>query len=47
MHHTNSKDQVYYTVSYDVKMTPQSASIKFELEFNGHSYGEVQATYFE
>ncbi|OJJ67906.1 hypothetical protein ASPBRDRAFT_199609 [Aspergillus brasiliensis CBS 101740] len=45
--HTNSRGEVYYKVEYNLTMTPQSASIKFELEFNGQSYGEVQATYFE
>ncbi|RDK39918.1 actin-like ATPase domain-containing protein [Aspergillus phoenicis ATCC 13157] len=45
--HTNSKGKVYYKVEHVLVMTPQSASIKFELEFNGQSVGEVQANYFE
>ncbi|GFN20290.1 Hsp70 family protein [Aspergillus tubingensis] len=45
--HTNSKGTEYYTISHVMIMTPGSASIKFELEFNGQSYGEVQATYFD
>ncbi|PYH33730.1 Hsp70 family protein [Aspergillus neoniger CBS 115656] len=45
--HTNSKGTEYYTISHVMIMTPGSASLKFELEFNGQSYGEVQATYFD
>ncbi|PWY73462.1 actin-like ATPase domain-containing protein [Aspergillus eucalypticola CBS 122712] len=45
--HTNSKGTEYYTISHVMTMTPGSASIKFELELNGQSYGEVQATYFD
>ncbi|KAI2828403.1 hypothetical protein CBS11852_10300 [Aspergillus niger] len=44
---TNSKGKVYYKVEHVLVMTPQSASIKFELEFNGQLVGEVQANYFE
>ncbi|PYI07367.1 actin-like ATPase domain-containing protein [Aspergillus sclerotiicarbonarius CBS 121057] len=42
---TNSKGKKYYTVNYDLVMTPLSGSIKFELEFNGASYGQIEATY--
>ncbi|GIJ99522.1 hypothetical protein Aspvir_001655 [Aspergillus viridinutans] len=42
---TNSLGQGYYKIPYDIAMTPASASILFNLEFNGVSYGSVQAKY--
>ncbi|GIJ83087.1 hypothetical protein Asppvi_001605 [Aspergillus pseudoviridinutans] len=42
---TNSVGQSYYTIPYQIAMTPTSASILFNLEFNGVSYGSVQAKY--
>ncbi|KAF7165714.1 hypothetical protein CNMCM5623_009814 [Aspergillus felis] len=42
---TNSLGQSYYTIPYQTAMTPTSASILFNLEFNGVSYGSVQAKY--
>ncbi|RHZ44338.1 uncharacterized protein CDV56_100181 [Aspergillus thermomutatus] len=41
----NSLGQKYYTIPYQITMTPTSASILFNLEFNGVSYGSVQARY--
>ncbi|KAG2026582.1 hypothetical protein GB937_001363 [Aspergillus fischeri] len=42
---TNSSGQKYYEVAFEIAMTPTSASILFDLEFNGVSYGSVQAKY--
>jgi hypothetical protein len=42
---TNSLEQEFYEVIYQIAMTPTSASILFNLEFNGVSYGSVQAKY--
>ncbi|KAL4960015.1 Hsp70 family protein [Aspergillus stella-maris] len=42
---TNSKGVEYYGIFYDLVMTPTSASLIFELEFNGVSYGFVRTKY--
>ena len=42
---TNSKGKQYYKVSYVLEMTFKSASIFFELLFEGISYGSVRAKY--
>ncbi|PWY75036.1 actin-like ATPase domain-containing protein [Aspergillus heteromorphus CBS 117.55] len=42
---TNSRGTKYYRVNYVLIMTPRSASITFELEFNGTSYGLIQSKY--
>ncbi|KAL4789568.1 actin-like ATPase domain-containing protein [Aspergillus venezuelensis] len=42
---TISKGVGYYEVSYDLVMTPTSASLLFELEFNGVPYGCVRTKY--
>ncbi|RAL01421.1 Hsp70 family protein [Aspergillus ibericus CBS 121593] len=41
----NSKGEQYYSIQHDLIMTPLSGTIKFELEFNGASYGQVETTY--
>ncbi|KAJ5726922.1 hypothetical protein N7493_005949 [Penicillium malachiteum] len=43
--HQNSQGCKYYKVNYDLVVTPCSASILFELQFNGISYGTVRASY--
>ncbi|KFZ23288.1 hypothetical protein V502_02233, partial [Pseudogymnoascus sp. VKM F-4520 (FW-2644)] len=40
---TNSKGKQYYKVPYEIEMTFKSASIFFELVFEGISYGSVRA----
>ncbi|KAL4775879.1 hypothetical protein BDW60DRAFT_176991 [Aspergillus nidulans var. acristatus] len=35
----------YFVVPYVLSMTPTSASLLFELEFNGVSYGSVRTRY--
>ncbi|KAJ5618585.1 hypothetical protein N7528_006696 [Penicillium herquei] len=42
---TNSHGVNYYKVSFDLVLTPCSASMIFELQFNGISYGTVRANY--
>lgn len=41
----NSKGIEYYTIDVVVQLTPTSASLLFEMEFNGVSYGSVRAKY--
>lgn len=41
----NSKGQEYYRISFDLVLTPASASLLFELEFRGVSYGIVRSKY--
>ncbi|KAE8153551.1 actin-like ATPase domain-containing protein [Aspergillus avenaceus] len=41
----NSKGEEYYKVTFNVNMTPSSASLLFELEFNGLSYGAISTKY--
>lgn len=43
--HVNSKGVQYYKVDYNLVLTPRSASLLFELQFNGMNYGTVQARY--
>ncbi|KAJ5715488.1 uncharacterized protein N7483_012669 [Penicillium malachiteum] len=43
--HTNSAGKKCYKVNYNLVLTPCSASMIFELEFNGISYGTVRASY--
>ncbi|KFX96515.1 hypothetical protein O988_05263 [Pseudogymnoascus sp. VKM F-3808] len=42
---TNSKGKQYYKIPYELEMTFKSASIFFELVFEGISYGSVRAKY--
>ncbi|KAF4179419.1 hypothetical protein CNMCM7927_001862 [Aspergillus lentulus] len=42
---TNYAGEEYYTIPFQIAMTPTSASIFLNLEFNGVSYGSVQAKY--
>ncbi|KAJ5258405.1 hypothetical protein N7524_009961 [Penicillium chrysogenum] len=42
---TNSRGKQYYHVSYDLVLTPTSASLLFDLQFNGVSYGSVRSRY--
>ncbi|KAH2737389.1 hypothetical protein KXV39_008198 [Aspergillus fumigatus] len=41
----NSKGVEYFVVPYKLVMTPTSASLLFELEFEGLSYGSVRSKY--
>ncbi|RAL16833.1 Hsp70 family protein [Aspergillus homomorphus CBS 101889] len=41
----NSQDAEYVEVHFDLVMIPTSASLLFELEFNGASYGSVRSKY--
>ncbi|KAH2138959.1 hypothetical protein KXV68_008299, partial [Aspergillus fumigatus] len=41
----NSKGVDYFVVPYKLVMTPTSASLLFELEFEGLSYGSVRSKY--
>ncbi|KAL4925366.1 Hsp70 family protein [Aspergillus undulatus] len=41
----NSKGVEYFKVPYTLTMTPTSASLLFELEFNGVCYGSVRSRY--
>ena len=43
--HQNSKGEEYYKIVFQLVLTPQSASLLFELEFNGISYGTVRSRY--
>ncbi|EAW11693.1 uncharacterized protein ACLA_093920 [Aspergillus clavatus NRRL 1] len=42
---TDSRGKKYYRIDYQIVMTPTSASLLFHFEFNGVSYGSVQAKY--
>ncbi|KAJ5261133.1 Heat shock protein 70 family [Penicillium angulare] len=42
----NSSGQEYYIINYKLVLTPLSASLLFDLEFNGMSYGTVRANYY-
>ncbi|KGO76318.1 Heat shock protein 70 family [Penicillium italicum] len=42
---TNSKGTQFYHVSFDLVLTPTSASLLFDLQFNGVSYGSVRSRY--
>ncbi|RAH80826.1 actin-like ATPase domain-containing protein [Aspergillus japonicus CBS 114.51] len=41
----NSSGNEYYEITYTLKVTPASASLLFDLEFNGVSYGSVSSRY--
>ena len=41
----NSKGKEYYKINYQLVLTPKSASLLFDLEFNGMSYGTVRSRY--
>ena len=41
----NSKGAVYYVIEYSLVLVPSSASLIFELHFNGLSYGMVRSRY--
>lgn len=41
----NSKGKEYYKINYQLLLTPKSASLLFDLEFNGMSYGTVRSRY--
>lgn len=43
--HHNSKGKAYYRIDYQLGLTPTSASLLFDLEFNGISYGTVRSRY--
>ncbi|KAJ5548339.1 hypothetical protein N7513_005573 [Penicillium frequentans] len=43
--YVNSKGVRYYKVNFNLVLTPKSASLLFELRFNGMNYGTVQARY--
>ncbi|CAG8890324.1 unnamed protein product [Penicillium egyptiacum] len=42
---TNSRGKQFYHVSYDLVLTPTSASLLFDLQFNGVSCGSVRSRY--
>ncbi|CAG8063897.1 unnamed protein product [Penicillium nalgiovense] len=42
---TNSRGNQFYHVNYDLVLTPTSASLLFDLQFNGVSYGSVRSRY--
>ncbi|KAF9883002.1 hypothetical protein FE257_004342 [Aspergillus nanangensis] len=42
---TNSQGVQYFKIPFKLVMTPTSASLLFELEFNGVSYGSVRTKY--
>ncbi|KAJ5931069.1 hypothetical protein N7466_006562 [Penicillium verhagenii] len=42
---TNSRGVEYYVIKFELVLTPFSASMLFELQFNGERYGSVQAEY--
>ena len=42
----NSNGLEYYDVHYDLVLTPLSASLMFELEFNSLPYGTVRSSYY-
>ncbi|CAG7939634.1 unnamed protein product [Penicillium olsonii] len=41
----NSKGQTYYRVAFELVLIPSSATLVFELQFNGISYGMVRSRY--
>lgn len=41
----NSKGEEYFAIDYSLVMTPTSASLPFELVFQGVSYGIVRSKY--
>ncbi|KAK4861131.1 hypothetical protein LT330_004047 [Penicillium expansum] len=41
----NSKGKQFYHIEYDLVLTPTSASLLFDLQFNGVSYGSVRSRY--
>ncbi|CAG7936151.1 unnamed protein product [Penicillium nalgiovense] len=41
----NSRGNQFYHVNYDLVLTPTSASLLFDLQFNGVSYGSVRSRY--
>jgi hypothetical protein len=41
----NSKGVEYFKIRFNLVMTPTSASLLFELEFDGVPYGSVSAKY--
>lgn len=41
----NSKGKEYYKINYQLVLTPKSASLLFDLEFNGMPYGTVRSRY--
>jgi hypothetical protein len=43
--HTNSKGVDYYRICFDLVLTPTTASLLFDLQFNGVSYGSVRSRY--
>jgi hypothetical protein len=43
--HTNSKGVDYYRICLELVLTPTSASLLFDLQFNGVSYGSVRSRY--
>lgn len=43
--HQNSNGKEFYRVNYQLVLTPKSASLLFDLEFNGISYGTVRSRY--
>ncbi|KZN90257.1 Heat shock 70 kDa protein [Penicillium chrysogenum] len=42
---TNSRGKQFYHVDYDLVLTPTSASLLLDLQFNGVSYGSVRSRY--
>ncbi|KAJ5116878.1 hypothetical protein N7456_001226 [Penicillium angulare] len=42
----NSSGQEYYRIWYKLVLTPCSASLLFDVEFNGMSYGTARANYY-
>lgn len=42
----NSEGLQFYHVSYELVLTPTSASLLFELRVNDMSYGSVRAKYY-
>lgn len=43
---TNSKGLSYYHIPYYLAIIPTSGYMYFQLEFNGTTYGKVQAEYY-
>ncbi|KAJ5999493.1 hypothetical protein N7451_007303 [Penicillium sp. IBT 35674x] len=43
--HVTSKGKKYYKITFDLVLTPTSASLLFDLHFNEMSYGSVRAKY--
>jgi hypothetical protein len=42
---TNSARQTFYHIGYELVLTPTSASLLLDLQFNGVSYGSVKSRY--